>query len=151
MNELEAAMKRATYGRTFPKQSNTPSKQAKRADPTPPPQIYPMVIDIKRAVAGYYSLEVLDLDCDRRGVGVVRPRQIAMYLCCTMTRHSLPEIGRRMGGKDHTTVLHSRDKIEQLMDFETEKGAELRADIQAIKSLVLAKVKNGEEKQTQGA
>lgn len=144
MNELDAAIKRATYGRTFPKTSNTPSRQAKKADPTPPPQIYPMVIDIKRAVASYYSLEVLDLDCNRRGGGVVRPRQIAMYLCCTMTRHSLPEIGRRMGGKDHTTVLHSRDKIAQLMDFETEKGAELRDTIEQLKATILAKVTNGQ-------
>lgn len=146
MNELEAAIKRATYGRTFSKFSNTPTSEAVRSDPAPPKPIYPKVIDIKRAVADHFSLEVLDLDCDRRGISIVRPRQIAMYLCCRLTPHSLPEIGRRMGGKDHTTVLHSKNKIMELMAFETDKGAELRDTVEQIKASILARVDNGQTK-----
>jgi chromosomal replication initiator protein len=52
----------------------------------------------------------------RRTANVVRPRQIAMYLAKTLTLRSLPEIGRRFGGRDHTTVLHAVRKIETLAD-----------------------------------
>ena len=52
----------------------------------------------------------------RRTANVVRPRQIAMYLAKTLTLRSLPEIGRRFGGRDHTTVLHAVRKIENLSD-----------------------------------
>jgi chromosomal replication initiator protein len=52
----------------------------------------------------------------RRTANVVRPRQIAMYLAKTLTLRSLPEIGRRFGGRDHTTVLHAVRKIEHLAD-----------------------------------
>ena len=51
----------------------------------------------------------------RRTANVVRPRQIAMYLAKTLTLRSLPEIGRRFGGRDHTTVLHAVRKIESLV------------------------------------
>src|SRR5689334_9243177 len=145
MNELETAIKRASYGRTS-KFSNVPSSKAVIDDPAPPQPVYPKVIDIKRAVAEYFSLEMLDLDCGRRGISVVRPRQIAMYLYCRLTAHSLPEIGRRMGGKDHTTVLHSSKKIKQLMEFETPRGKELRETVEQLKATILAKVQNGQAK-----
>jgi chromosomal replication initiator protein len=56
-----------------------------------------------------------DLLSSRRTANVVRPRQIAMYLAKTLTLRSLPEIGRRFGGRDHTTVLHAVRKIEGLV------------------------------------
>jgi chromosomal replication initiator protein len=55
-----------------------------------------------------------DLLSSRRTAVVVKPRQIAMYLAKTLTLRSLPEIGRRFGGRDHTTVLHAVRKIESL-------------------------------------
>ena len=72
--------------------------------------------DIQRTVARQYNVSRADLLSSRRTANVVRPRQIAMYLAKTLTLRSLPEIGRRFGGRDHTTVLHAVRKIEGLVD-----------------------------------
>ena len=66
-------------------------------------------------VARQYNVSRADLLSSRRTANVVRPRQIAMYLAKTLTLRSLPEIGRRFGGRDHTTVLHAVRKIEGLV------------------------------------
>jgi chromosomal replication initiator protein len=71
--------------------------------------------DIQRVVARQYNVSRSDLLSSRRTANVVRPRQVAMYLSKTMTLRSLPEIGRRFGGRDHTTVLHAVRKIEALV------------------------------------
>ncbi len=71
--------------------------------------------DIQRIVARHYNVSRGDLLSARRTANVVRPRQVAMYLAKTMTLRSLPEIGRRFGGRDHTTVLHAVRKIEHLV------------------------------------
>jgi chromosomal replication initiator protein len=71
--------------------------------------------DIQRTVARQYNVSRADLLSSRRTANVVRPRQIAMYLAKTLTLRSLPEIGRRFGGRDHTTVLHAVRKIETLV------------------------------------
>lgn len=73
------------------------------------------VEDILRVVAKHYGVSRADLLSSRRTANVVRPRQIAMYLAKTLTLRSLPEIGRRFGGRDHTTVLHAVRKIEGLV------------------------------------
>ena len=70
--------------------------------------------DIQRVVARQYNVSRADLLSSRRTANVVRPRQVAMYLAKTLTLRSLPEIGRRFGGRDHTTVLHAVRKIEAL-------------------------------------
>jgi chromosomal replication initiator protein len=70
--------------------------------------------EIQRKVADYYGLKVADLLSERRAREVARPRQIAMYLAKKMTPRSLPEIGRRFGKRDHTTVMHAVKKVEQL-------------------------------------
>jgi chromosomal replication initiator protein len=71
--------------------------------------------DIQRIVARQYNVSRGDLLSSRRTANVVRPRQVAMYLAKTLTLRSLPEIGRRFGGRDHTTVLHAVRKIEGLV------------------------------------
>lgn len=71
--------------------------------------------DIQRVVARQYNVSRSDLLSSRRTATVVRPRQIAMYLAKLLTLRSLPEIGRRFGGRDHTTVLHAVRKIEGLV------------------------------------
>jgi chromosomal replication initiator protein len=71
--------------------------------------------DILRIVSRHYKVPRNDLLSSRRSRDVVRPRQIAMYLAKALTSRSLPEIGRRFGGRDHTTVLHSVRKVEQMM------------------------------------
>ncbi len=70
--------------------------------------------DIQRVVARQYNVSRADLLSSRRTANVVRPRQVAMYLAKVLTLRSLPEIGRRFGGRDHTTVLHAVRKIENL-------------------------------------
>ncbi|MEA2936262.1 MAG: chromosomal replication initiator protein [Variibacter sp.] len=70
--------------------------------------------DIQRMVARHFNVSRSDMLSSRRTANVVRPRQIAMYLAKTLTLRSLPEIGRRFGGRDHTTVLHAVRKIETL-------------------------------------
>jgi chromosomal replication initiator protein len=72
--------------------------------------------DIQRAVSLHFNVSRADMLSARRTANVVRPRQIAMYLAKTLTLRSLPEIGRRFGGRDHTTVLHAVRKIENLAD-----------------------------------
>jgi chromosomal replication initiator protein len=80
--------------------------------PQEPKQI--RIDDIQRVVARQYNISRADLLSSRRTAEIVRPRQIAMYLAKTLTRRSLPEIGRRFGGRDHTTVLHAVRKIDAL-------------------------------------
>jgi len=71
--------------------------------------------DIQKLVASHYNVTRADILSSRRTANVVRPRQIAMYLSKVLTLRSLPEIGRRFGGRDHTTVLHAVRKIEDLI------------------------------------
>ncbi len=70
--------------------------------------------EIQKLVASHYNVTRADILSSRRTANVVRPRQIAMYLAKVLTPRSLPEIGRRFGGRDHTTVLHAVRKIEAL-------------------------------------
>lgn len=69
------------------------------------------VDEIQKSVAAYFSITPSDLNSKRRTQSVVRPRHIAMYLAKTMTTRSLPDIGRRFGGRDHSTVIHAVAKI----------------------------------------
>ena len=81
--------------------------------------------DIQRVVARQYNVSRADLLSSRRTANVVRPRQVAMYLAKTLTLRSLPEIGRRFGGRDHTTVLHAVRKIENLVSTDTALAEEI--------------------------
>jgi chromosomal replication initiator protein len=69
---------------------------------------------IQKFVADYYNLKMLDLKSRNNSKSVAMPRQIAMYLCKSLTHASLPEIGRSFGGKHHSTVIHSIRKVEEL-------------------------------------
>jgi chromosomal replication initiator protein len=71
--------------------------------------------DIQKLVASHYSVSRADILSSRRTATVVKPRQVAMFLAKILTPRSLPEIGRRFGGRDHTTVLHAVRKIEALL------------------------------------
>jgi chromosomal replication initiator protein len=70
--------------------------------------------DIQKRVAEHYGIKLADMHSARRARVVARPRQVAMYLAKQLTPRSLPEIGRRFGGRDHTTVMHAIKKIEEL-------------------------------------
>ena len=71
--------------------------------------------DIQRRVAEHYSIRMTDMFSARRARNVARPRQVAMYLAKQLTSRSLPEIGRRFGNRDHTTVMHAVSRITELM------------------------------------
>jgi chromosomal replication initiator protein len=72
------------------------------------------VDEIQRQVADYYNIKLSDLLSARRARQVARPRQVAMYLSKQLTSMSLPAIGRKFGGRDHTTVMHAVKRIEEL-------------------------------------
>jgi len=81
--------------------------------------------DIQKLVATHYQVSRADILSSRRTANVVRPRQIAMFLAKTLTLRSLPEIGRRFGGRDHTTVLHAVRKIDGMTGSDTALAEEL--------------------------
>ncbi len=90
------------------------------------------VDDILRIVAKHYNVTRADILSQRRTANVVKPRQVAMYLAKTLTLRSLPEIGRRFSGRDHTTVLHAVRKIEGLVGSDRS----LADEVEALKRLV---------------
>ena len=71
--------------------------------------------EIQRRVAEHYNLRLADMHSARRARAVARPRQVAMYLAKALTTRSLPEIGRKFGGRDHTTVIHAVRRVEELL------------------------------------
>ncbi|MEO1194480.1 MAG: helix-turn-helix domain-containing protein, partial [Pseudomonadota bacterium] len=70
--------------------------------------------DIQRKVAEHHKIRFSEMSSPRRARAVARPRQVAMYLCKQLTQASLPEIGKKFGGRDHTTVMHAVKKVEEL-------------------------------------
>lgn len=70
--------------------------------------------EIQKRVAEHFNIRVADMHSARRARAVARPRQVAMYLAKQLTARSLPEIGRKFGGRDHTTVMHAVKKVEEL-------------------------------------
>ena len=88
--------------------------------------------DIQRMVARHYNVSKTELLSNRRTRTIVKPRQVAMYLSKIMTPRSLPEIGRRFGGRDHTTVLHAVRKIEGLSGNDNT----LAQEIELLKRLI---------------
>lgn len=89
--------------------------------------------EIQRKVAEHYGLKMQDMHSARRARNVARPRQVAMYLCKKLTSRSLPEIGRKFGGRDHTTVMHAVRKIEELMSGDQPFADEVNAVRRVLK------------------
>ena len=75
--------------------------------------------EIQKKVAQHYNVRVSDMSSARRARAIARPRQVAMYLSKHLTARSLPEIGRKFGGRDHTTVMHAVRKVEELRGEDT--------------------------------
>ncbi|MFC6688263.1 chromosomal replication initiator protein DnaA [Jhaorihella thermophila] len=87
------------------------------------------VEEIQRKVAEYYNIRLSDIIGPKRLRSYARPRQVAMYLCKQLTSRSLPEIGRRFGGRDHTTVMHGVRRIEEL----TQTDGQLAEDVELLR------------------
>ncbi len=75
--------------------------------------------EIQKSVAAHFNIRVSDMHSARRARSVARPRQVAMYLAKQLTTRSLPEIGRKFGGRDHTTVMHAVRKVEELREHDS--------------------------------
>tara|TARA_Y100001970_G_scaffold250697_1_gene322686 strand:+ start:3073 stop:4467 length:1395 start_codon:yes stop_codon:yes gene_type:complete len=88
--------------------------------------------EIQKKVAEHYNIRITDMHSPRRSRSVARPRQIAMYLAKLITSRSLPEIGRKFGGRDHTTVMHAVKKIEELKL----QDVNFNEDIELLKRLI---------------
>ncbi len=88
--------------------------------------------EIQRQVASHYNIRLSDMSSARRARAVARPRQVAMYLAKQLTTRSLPEIGRRFGGRDHTTVMHAVRKVEELVT----QDAAFAEDLELLKRML---------------
>jgi Bacterial dnaA protein helix-turn-helix len=94
----------------------------------------PEVRDIQHAVCDRYGVTLNDMLSPRRTAAIVRPRQVAVYLARELTLLSLPQIGARFGGRDHTTVLVSHRKVGRLIAAD----ANLAAEVTALRELLTA-------------
>ena len=74
--------------------------------------------EIQKRVAEHYHLRLSEMSSARRARNVARPRQVAMYLSKQLTQRSLPEIGRKFGNRDHTTVMHACSRVAEIMDVD---------------------------------
>ncbi|WP_128254891.1 chromosomal replication initiator protein DnaA [Falsirhodobacter deserti] len=88
--------------------------------------------EIQRKVAEHYNVRLSDMIGPKRVRTIARPRQVAMYLAKQLTPRSLPEIGRRFGGRDHTTIMHGVKKVEELMSTDSQ----LADDLQMLRRLL---------------
>lgn len=86
------------------------------------------VDDIQKAVASHFGVTPADISSKRRTQTVVRPRHVAMYLSKTLTTRSLPDIGRRFGGRDHSTVIHAVNKVTAMI----EAGDPIAEDVESL-------------------
>jgi chromosomal replication initiator protein len=92
------------------------------------------VDEIMQTVSKYYNVRMADLLGPRRTRAIARPRQLAMYLAKTLTTRSLPEIGRRFGGRDHTTVIHAVKRIESLRDEDQQISEDLQILLRTLQA-----------------
>ena len=90
--------------------------------------------EIQRTVAEHFRMRMSDMIGPKRHRTIARPRQMAMYLAKTLTSRSLPEIGRRFGGRDHTTVMHAVKRVEELRQKDTQIAEDLELLRQMLES-----------------
>jgi chromosomal replication initiator protein len=92
------------------------------------------VDQIQKMVSEHFGLKQADLISERRARAVARPRQVAMWLAKQVTTRSLPDIGRRFGGRDHTTVLHAVRRIEALKETDPQIGRDVEVLLRKLRS-----------------
>ncbi len=88
--------------------------------------------EIQKKVAEHFNVKVADMHSARRARAVARPRQVAMFLSKQLTSRSLPEIGRKFGGRDHTTVMHAVKKVTELCD----RDAGFAEDVELLRRML---------------
>ena len=90
--------------------------------------------EIQKKVSQHFNVKMSDMSSSRRSRTVARPRQIAMYLSKNLTSRSLPEIGRRFGNRDHTTVIHAVKKVEELRNKDDSFDEDVQLLIRMLES-----------------
>ena len=119
VRELEGALNRlAAHAELVGRPITLDSTQELLADVLRASDRRVTIDEIQKAVASHFRIKVSDMHSARRARAVARPRQVAMWLCKQLTPRSLPEIGRKFGGRDHTTVMHAVRKVEELREQE---------------------------------
>lgn len=127
IRELEGALNRVVaYAMLSAKPIDMDFTQATLADVLRANQRRVTIDEIQRRVCDHYRIRHAEMSSARRAREVARPRQVAMYLAKQLTPRSLPEIGRRFGGRDHTTVIHAVRQIEKLRATDAELDADVR-------------------------
>ncbi len=128
VRELEGALNRVVaYARLVGKPVTLDFTRETLADLLRAHEKKVTIDEIQRKVADYYTIKLGDLLSARRAREVARPRQVAMYLAKKLTPRSLPEIGRRFGGRDHTTVMHAVKRIDELRAADRELDSDVAA------------------------
>lgn len=92
------------------------------------PDNRPTARQLQKAVAEHFGMTLVELLSERRFKNVVHARQVAMFMCKRLTMRSLPEIGRKFGGRDHTTILHGVRRVERALakgDFELQAAIDM--------------------------
>ncbi|KQM63779.1 chromosomal replication initiator DnaA [Sphingomonas sp. Leaf17] len=127
IRELEGALNRlVAYAQLSGERVDLGFAQATLGDSLRGAQRRVTIDEIQKLVSAHFELKPLDLISARRSRAIARPRQIAMYLAKRLTTRSLPEIGRKFGGRDHSTVIHAVRKIEELRDQDREIDGAVR-------------------------
>lgn len=134
VRELEGALTSVQAYAVMNQENMSPSVAAKalRSYKENSVKSKPTITDIQETVAQYFDLKVSDLTGKKRPRNIVVPRQIAMYIAREITEASFPKIGQEFGGKDHTTVLHSYDKVSEAMKSQSE----IRKNVESILKLL---------------
>jgi chromosomal replication initiator protein len=133
VRELEGALNRVVaYAALSGKPIDIEFTQATLADILRANQRRVTIDEIQRRVSDHYRIRQAEMSSARRAREVARPRQVAMYLAKQLTPRSLPEIGRRFGGRDHTTVIHAVRQIEKLRQTDAELDADVRLLIRQL-------------------
>lgn len=133
IRELEGALtKLITYARVTKRDITIENTRTILQDLLKSSERIVTIEDIKHTVADHCNIKLSDMHSSRRARNIARPRQMAMYLSKKLTTHSLPEIGRRFGGKDHTTVMHAVKKVEELYHTDTD----IRNDIDILTNML---------------
>lgn len=135
VRELEGALnKLVAYAALTDVPIDLEQAQARLADVARGSRARVTIEDIQRAVCAHYRIDRTEMSSQRRVRSLARPRQVAMYLAKELTPRSFPEIGRRFGGRDHSTVIHAVRTIETLR----QQDADLDIDIRRIKRALTA-------------
>ena len=127
IRELEGALNRiAAYAMMTGRAIDLPFVEEVLANVLRANQRRISIDEIQRQVSDHYNIRKAEMTSARRAREVARPRQVAMYLSKQLTPKSLPDIGRRFGGRDHTTVIHAVKQIERLRAADSELDADIR-------------------------